>query len=117
LDNVPRLPSEGQFAAVEVVLVVPDTVVVVNWHGCQFTAVFVVVPPVTVAVRVVDCPIIMVAVPVPVVPTEELIATVTWLVALLLPPPHPVSERLAIAMVSAIPLRRLLDFITLVSPT
>src|ERR1700720_2190761 len=81
LDRVPREPSVGQAAGVEVVGVVPETVVVVNWQGSQFTAMLLVVPPVTEAVRVVDWPTIML------VPREEATATVTVFAALLLPQP------------------------------
>jgi hypothetical protein len=78
----------GQAAAVEVVVVVPETVVVVNWQGCQFTARFVVVPPVTVALRVVDCPTIIL------VPIEDVTVTVTVLVEP--PPPQPAASQAAI---------------------
>jgi hypothetical protein len=72
----------GQVAGVEVVVVVPETVVVVNWHGCQLTLVL--VAPVTVAVSVVDCPTSRV------VPADELTVTTMVLVLLL---PHPLSEK------------------------
>jgi hypothetical protein len=52
LEIAPRLLSVGQFAAVEVVVVVPETVVVVNWQASQFTMTL--VAPFTVAVSVVD---------------------------------------------------------------
>src|ERR1700687_1018999 len=80
LESVPSVPSVGQVAGVEIVGVVPETVVVVNWQGCQLTLVFVVVPPTTTAVRVADCPTIMT------VPTDEVTVTVTAFVALLLLP-------------------------------
>src|SRR5256885_13280292 len=79
-------PSEGQLAAVEVVVEVPETVVVVNWHGCQFTAVLEVVPPVTVAVSVVDCPTMIM------LPTDEFTVTVTVFVAFFFPPQPAASE-------------------------
>jgi hypothetical protein len=89
LERVPSDPSLGQVAGVEVVMVVPETVVVVNWQGCQLTARLVVVPPVTVAVRVVAWPTIML------VPMEEVTETVTALAELLLPQPaarHPAAN-------------------------
>jgi hypothetical protein len=73
--------------------VVPETVVVVNWQGCQLTAILVVVPPVTDAVRVVDWPTMMV------VPTDETIETVTAFVAFLLPPQPAPSAAAAITAI------------------
>ena len=84
MERVPRVPSVGQAAAVEVVGVLPETVVVVNWQGCQLTAVLVVVPPVTVAVRVVDWPRIIDGAG----PREEVTVTTTVFAPLpLLPQP------------------------------
>src|ERR1700676_3088844 len=105
----PRVPSVGQVAGLEVVVVVPETVVVVNWQACQFTMVLVPVPPVTVAVRVVDSPRIMVAA------TEELNVTVTTLALLLLP--QPASHKQAMVTAPAAPLQMRLDFITPASPS
>jgi hypothetical protein len=87
-----------------VVVVVPETVVVVNWQGCQLTAVLVVVPPVTVAVSVVDCPTIMM------LPTDDVTLTVTALVALLLPQP---AARDAATMAAATHVRIVRNFIPL----
>jgi hypothetical protein len=92
-------------AGVDVVEVVPETVVVVNWHGCQFTAVLVVVPPVTVAVRVVDCPTMIV------VPTEDVTETVTAFVLLLLLPQP--AARHAAAIAEATHVRIVRNFIPL----
>ena len=52
MERVPREPSVGQAAAVEVVVVVPETVVVVNWQGCQLTMLL--VEPETVAALISD---------------------------------------------------------------
>jgi hypothetical protein len=87
-ESVPREPSVGQAAGVEVVVVVPETVVVVNWQGCQFTAIFVVVPPVTWAFSVVDWPTIML------LPMEDVTVTVTVFVEP--PPPQPAASQAAI---------------------
>jgi len=86
--------------------VVPETVVVVNWQGCQLTAVFVVVPPVTVALRVVDWPTIIV------LPTEEVTVTVTAFTALLLPQP---AARHAAAITAAMQFEMVANFILLAS--
>jgi hypothetical protein len=88
LERVPSEPSVGQAAGVEVVVVVPETVVVVNWQGCQFTAIFEVVPPVTWAFNVVDWPTIML------LPMVDVTVTVTVLVEP--PPPQPAASQAAI---------------------
>jgi len=82
---VPSEPSDGHAAAADVVGVVPETVVVVYWHGCQFTLVL--LAPLTVATKVVDCPRIRTE------PTEEVTETVTTLALLL--PPQPVNADVA----------------------
>jgi hypothetical protein len=78
---MPKLLSDGQFVAVEVVcLPAESVVVVVYWHpGVQLT--FVLVAPLTVAVRVVDEPTMMT------VPAEEVTETLTTFAVLLLPQP------------------------------
>src|SRR6476660_6996667 len=100
---VPSEPSDGQAVAAEVVGVVPETVVVVYWQGCQLTVVL--VAPLTVAVKVVDWPRIST------VPAEEATATVTTF-ALLLPPqptsPNPKNNKVAAKVV---PLAMLRNFI------
>jgi hypothetical protein len=85
----------------EVVEVVPETVVVVNWQGCQFTIVL--VAPVTVAVSVVDWPKMIEA------PTDEVTETETVFALLL---PQPSSHRQAKVMATATQLQVPLDLIT-----
>jgi len=98
---VPSEPSEGQAVAADVVGVVPETVVVVYWQGCQLTLVL--VAPLTVATKVVDWPRIRTE------PTEEVTDTVTTLA--LLPPPQPTSQKENNVAASATPLALLRNLI------
>src|SRR3954451_10894168 len=105
---VPSDPSVGHAAAGAVVGVVPETVVVVYWHGCQFTLVL--VAPLTLATRVVDCPKIRTE------PTDEDTETVTTL-ALLLPPPQATRQNENNVAASAIPPASLRNLIPPASQT
>jgi hypothetical protein len=98
---VPSEPSDGQAVGTDVVGVVPETVVVVYWHGCQFTLVL--VAPLTVATKVVDWPRMRTE------PTEEVTETVTTLALLL--PPHPATQKENNVAASAIPLALLRNLI------
>src|SRR4029077_9391318 len=97
----PREPSVGQAAGGVVVGVVPETVVVVNWQGCQLTMVL--VAPLTTAASVVDWPRMRTP------PTEEVTATVTTFA--LLPPPQPPSQKEKSVAASVMPLAKLRNFI------